>query len=101
MLVGDSAQLDADLYAQTVEKYPGRILAVYIRDIDPESDSPRDQFVDSHARRIAGSNVPMLRVANSNAIAEHARTLGLVAPEEIKEVAKDVSKDQAAPRAAS
>jgi phosphatidate phosphatase APP1 len=99
VLVGDSAQIDADLYTQTVEKYPGRILAVYIRDIDPTSDSTRDQFVDSHIERVAGSKVPMLRVANSNAIAEHARTLGLIAPEEIKAVAKDVAKDKAAPAA--
>lgn len=97
VLVGDSAQLDAELYAQTVEKYPGRILAVYIRDIDPDSNSPRDQFVDSHIERVAGSKVPMLRVANSNAIAEHARSLGLIASDEITAVAKDVAKDQAAP----
>jgi phosphatidate phosphatase APP1 len=32
VLVGDSGQIDAELYAQTVEKFPGRILAVYIRD---------------------------------------------------------------------
>lgn len=94
VLVGDSSQLDAELYAQTVEKYPGRILAIYIRDIDPDNDSRRDRFVDSHIERIADSRVPMLRVTNSNAIAEHARSLGLIAAEEIKAVAKDVTKDQ-------
>jgi phosphatidate phosphatase APP1 len=100
VLVGDSGQIDADLYAQTVEKFPGRILAVYIRDIDPDTDSPRDKFVDTHIERIAGSKVPMLRVANSNAIAEHARTLGLIEPEEIAKVEKEVAKDQARPEAA-
>ena len=97
VLVGDSGQIDAELYAQTVEKYPGRIIAVYIRDIDPASESKRDKFVDSHIERIAGSNVPMLRVGDGNAIAEHARKLDLIAPEEIKEVAKDVERDQARP----
>jgi phosphatidate phosphatase APP1 len=81
VLVGDSGQIDAELYAQTVEKYAGRILAVYIRDIDPEADSPRDRFVDTHIERIAGTGVPMLRVGNSNAIAEHLRQLGLIEPE--------------------
>jgi phosphatidate phosphatase APP1 len=100
VLVGDSAQLDAELYAQTVETFPGRILAVYIRDIDPASDSARDAFVDGHITRIAGSKVPMLRVADSNAIAAHARTLGLIAPETIATVAQDVQRDQAAPKAA-
>lgn len=97
VLVGDSGQIDAELYSQTVEKYPGRIIAVYIRDIDPSLDSRRDKFVDSHIEKIAGSKVPMLRVADGNAIAEHARSLGLIEPEEIKEVAKDVERDQARP----
>lgn len=97
VLVGDSGQIDAELYAQTVDKFPRRILAVYIRDIDPSSETERDKFVDSHIERIAGSKVPMLRVANGNAIAEHARKLALIAPEEIKEVAKDVKRDKALP----
>jgi phosphatidate phosphatase APP1 len=97
ILVGDSGQIDAELYSQTVDKFPGRILAVYKRDIDPSADSARDKFVDSNIERIAGSKVPMLRVANSNAIADHARQLGLIEPEQIQEVAKDVQRDQARP----
>jgi len=100
VLVGDSGQIDAELYAQTVEKFPGRILAVYIRDIDPLTDSPKDKFVDTYIERVAGSKVPMLRVSDSNAIAEHARTLGLIEPEQIAKVEKDVAKDQARPDAA-
>jgi phosphatidate phosphatase APP1 len=100
VLVGDSGQIDAQLYAQTVEKFPGRILAVYIRDIDPTTDSPKDKFVDTYIERIAGSKVPMLRVSDSNAIAEHARKLGLIEPEEIAKVEKEVAKDQARPDAA-
>jgi phosphatidate phosphatase APP1 len=100
VLVGDSGQIDADLYAQTVEKFPGRILAVYNRDIDEATDTARDRFVDAQIKRIAGSKVPMLMVSNSNAIAEHARQLGLVEPEEIPKVEKEVEKDQARPDAA-
>ena len=100
VLVGDSGQIDAELYAQTVEKYPGRVLAVYIRDIDPAADSPRDSFVDTHIERIAGTGVPMLRVADSNAIAGHLRQLGLIEPEEIPKVEQEVAKDQARPDAA-
>jgi phosphatidate phosphatase APP1 len=99
ILVGDSGQIDAELYAQTVVKYPGRVLAVYIRDIDPTADSTRDKFVDTHIQQIASSKVPMLRVADGTQIAEHARKLGLIAPEQVKEVAKDAAKDQARPDA--
>ena len=99
VLVGDSVQIDAELYAQTVAKFPGRILAIYIRDADPAHDSARDRFVDAHIQAVAGSKVPMLRVADSNAIAAHARTLGLIAPETVAVVARDVQRDHQTPTA--
>lgn len=97
ILMGDSGQIDAELYAQTIDKYPGRVLAVYIRDIDPSSDSTYDSFVDGHIENIAASGVPMLRVTDSNAIAAHARQIGLIEPEEIAEVAQEVRLDQSRP----
>ena len=97
LLMGDSGQVDAELYAETVRKYPGRILAVYIRDIDPILDSPHDSFVDGHIVSIAGTGVPMLRVKDSNAIAEHLRTLGLIPAARVEKVADDVQRDQAKP----
>ena len=97
VLMGDSGQVDADLYAQLVRKFPGRIVAVYIRDVDPSLDSKRDQFVDGFIGSIADTRVPMLRVANSIAIAEHARSIGLIEAEQIARVAAEVVKDQARP----
>jgi phosphatidate phosphatase APP1 len=97
VLVGDSGQVDAQLYAETALKYPGRIIAVYIRDIDPAADSDYDRFVDGHIGKLAGTGVPMLRVQDSNAIAAHARSLGLLEAEEVPEVAQEVQKDKARP----
>lgn len=97
VLIGDSGQVDAELYAGIVERHPGRVLAVYIRDIDPLLDSDRDRFVDTHIGRIAGTGVPMLRVRDSNAIAAHARGLGLLAPATVPDVAQEVRADRARP----
>ena len=97
LLVGDSGQVDAELYAGLVSRFPGRILAVYIRDIDPTLDSERDRFVDRHIETVAGTGVPMLRVRDSNAIAEHARGLGLLPRAALPEVAQEVRADQARP----
>jgi phosphatidate phosphatase APP1 len=97
LLVGDSGQVDAELYAGLVSRFPGRVLAVYIRDIDPTLDSERDRFVDRHIGTVAGTGVPMLRVRDSNAIAEHARSLGLLPPAALPEVAQEVRADQARP----
>jgi phosphatidate phosphatase APP1 len=97
LLVGDSGQVDAQLYAELALEHPGRVLAVYIRDIDPEAESGYDHFVDTHIARLAGSGVAMLRVGDSNAIAAHARSLGLIDAGELPGVAREVRKDQARP----
>nr|MDQ3057685.1 DUF2183 domain-containing protein [Pseudomonadota bacterium] len=65
VLIGDSGQADAELYAEAAREFGDRILAIYIRDVDLELDTTRDTYVDGHIERIAGTRVPMLRVADS------------------------------------
>ena len=42
ILVGDSGQYDAAIYAEVVRRHPGRVLAVYIRDVTPGEDVDRE-----------------------------------------------------------
>lgn len=97
VLLGDSGQADAELYAEAARTYGDRIAAIYIRDVDPDADSPRDLGVDGHIHRVSGTGVPMLRVADSAAIARHAAGLGLVDAAAIPLVDAEVAKDQARP----
>lgn len=97
VLLGDSGQADAELYAEAARTHPGRIAAIYIRDVDPDTDSPRDLGVDGHIQRIAGTGVPMLRVADSTAIARHAASLGLLDAASIAAVDAEVARDRARP----
>lgn len=97
ILLGDSGQADAELYAQAAQEFGSRILAIYIRDVDPGHDDPRDAFVDRYITTIAGTSVPMLRVVDSLAIAEHALALGLLADTSLDEIAKEVQRDRARP----
>ena len=97
ILLGDSGQADAELYAEAARTYGARIAAIYIRDVDPTSDSPRDLGVDGHIQRVGGTGVPMLRVSTSLAIAEHAAGLGFLDRSAIATVAADVQRDQARP----
>ena len=97
ILLGDSGQADAELYAEAARTYGKRIAAIYIRDVDPAADSPLDLGVDGHIQRVAGTGVPMLRVSTSLAIAEHAAGLGLLDGSAIATVAADVHRDQARP----
>ena len=97
VLLGDSGQADAELYSQAAEEFGERIAAIYIRDVDPDIDSPLDAAVDAHIERIAGGRVPMLRARDSRAIAEHAAGLGLIDADSVIEVAREVERDAARP----
>ncbi|GAB3726046.1 DUF2183 domain-containing protein [Luteimonas pelagia] len=97
VLAGDSGQADAELYAEAALAHPDRILAIYIRDVDPGVDSALDRGVDAHIERVAGTSVPMLRSRDSLAMAEHAAGLGLVERGAIAGVAREVARDKARP----
>jgi phosphatidate phosphatase APP1 len=101
VLLGDSGQADAELYAEAAQEFGDRILAIYIRDVDPDvADSERDRFVDQYVERVAGTKVPMLRASDSRAIAEHAAKLGLISNAAIAEIETEVQRDQQRPTVA-
>ncbi|MGH8030360.1 MAG: App1 family protein [Arenimonas sp.] len=97
ILCGDTGQADPQLYAEAVLKHPDRIAAVYIRDVDPDLDSSFDTLADERLAAAKATGVPMLRVRDSLAIAEHARGLGLIAEEDIDRVDREVERDRARP----
>lgn len=78
ILVGDSGQQDAELYARAVQDHPGRIRAAFIRDVDPGIASDRDQLVDDQLSEIWQDGVLLRRVQDSVEIAEAARDMGLI-----------------------
>ena len=98
ILLGDSGQADAELYAEAAQEFGDRIAAIYIRDVDPDvDDSVYDTGADAWIQKVAGTKVPMLRVKDSVAIAEHAATLGLLDPATIPAIIAEVRKDAARP----
>lgn len=97
VLIGDSGQADAELYAEAAREFGDRILAIYIRDVDLGADSPRNRYVDGWIEKVAGTRVPMLRVADSSVIADHALGLGLIAESSLPGIAAEVRLDQRRP----
>ncbi len=94
VLIGDSGQKDAEIYSQVVKEYPGRILAVYIRDV---SNEERDAAVEAIANAVRQSGVEMLLVRNTAEAARHARMRRFIAPEQESEVKAETLKDQQSP----
>lgn len=95
VLVGDSGQHDAQIYAALAREHPGRIKAIYIRDVDPAGDSKHDSKVDAIIDESEALGVPFVRIAHSDEIAHHAAGLGLIPHAEIDAVERDVQADAA------
>ena len=76
VLCGDSGQEDARIYREVVRRHPGRIRAIYIRDVQvPE----RALLVGPIIEELKNEGVPMLLVPDYATAAAHAAELGLVA----------------------
>ena len=95
VLVGDSGQHDPEAYAAVVRSCPGRVRAVYIREVPPTSE-PRTKRVGELAAEMAGLGVPMLLIRDSVEAAEHAHGLGLIDESGVARVRAAVLADSSA-----
>lgn len=74
VLLGDSGEKDPEIYTDIVRANPGRVLAVYIREVrlDP-GDGRVEQVADSWEH-----DVPFVLAADSDAVRRHAQATGLL-----------------------
>ena len=77
VLIGDSGQKDAAVYAEAVKRHPGRVLAVHIHDVLPEGWSM--EGVKDALRRIEAAGVPTTLGRTLADAARQAEEAGLVA----------------------
>lgn len=73
VLIGDSGERDPDIYLTTAGLYPGRIAAIYIRDLGGRAEEAK-----LLCEKASALGTQMLWVEHANQALEHARTLGLV-----------------------
>jgi phosphatidate phosphatase APP1 len=78
VLIGDSGQRDPEGYRQVVDENPGRVLAVYIRNVSRRPK--RIKEIEALAKAVAAAGSSLVLAADSSAIAEHATRLGLIDP---------------------
>jgi phosphatidate phosphatase APP1 len=74
VLIGDSGERDPEIYADVVREYPGRILAVYIREVRLDPADGRVEQVSAAWTR----DVPFVLAEDSDAVRRHAAGLGLI-----------------------
>ncbi len=78
VLIGDSGEEDPEIYHQAVREHPGRIRAIYIRDV---TTARRDAEVGAIAKEVRGLGVEMILAPDTAVAAEHAAATGLIAPD--------------------
>ena len=78
VLIGDSGQHDPEVYARIVAAHPGRVRAVYIRDVTAAGPE-RAAEVSALAATMKGEGGHLVLAADSRAMAEDAVRLGLIA----------------------
>lgn len=91
VLIGDSGQHDPEIYSQVLRENPGRILAIYIRDV---SEDRRDEAIRELILTASTFSVPMLLVPDTLAAAEHAAAIGLIDPDTLPEIRADRRADK-------
>lgn len=91
VLVGDSGQDDPKIYSEIVTKFPDRILAIYIRDVQV---ADKERIAVEVSKGLGTTNVEMIIVDNTVEAGEHALKIGLIYKEAIPEIIVDKKKDK-------
>jgi phosphatidate phosphatase APP1 len=89
VLIGDSGQDDPKIYRQAVLDFPGRIAAVYIRDIVANHRAS----VEELAEEIREHGVDMLLVEHTVAAAVHAAEKGLISARDVADIRREANLD--------
>jgi phosphatidate phosphatase APP1 len=92
ILIGDSGQHDPEVYRQIVEEHPGRVLAVYIRNVS--RDAGRVTEIEGLAKAVAEAGSSLVLAADSVIMAEHAAGLGLIQPQDVMAAANERSAQE-------
>jgi phosphatidate phosphatase APP1 len=95
ILIGDSGQRDPEIYARVVREHPGRVLAIYIRNVSRHAKRP--QAIEALAREVAEAGSSLLLAADSFAMAAHAAERGLISPTALSDVLQERVAQQGEP----
>ena len=93
ILMGDTSQKDPEIYAEIVRAYPGRVLAVYIRNVDPNPE--RSAAVQKLADEILKEGSALVLADDSYAAGKHAAEKGWIRAETLESIRAEKKADEA------
>ncbi len=87
LLIGDSGQHDPEVYARIVREHPGRIAAVYIRDVT--RSTKRANEIGDLARELVEAGSALILTDDTRTMADHAVQAGFLSEAGADAVAKE------------
>jgi phosphatidate phosphatase APP1 len=95
ILIGDSGQEDPEIYRDVVNEYPGRILAIYIRNVS--HDLKRPEAIRELAKEVVSAGSTLILADDTIPMAEHAVEMSWISPDALPEIREEKAKDEAPP----
>lgn len=92
ILVGDSGQEDPEIYGAIVREYPGRIVAIYIRNVSQHPE--RSESIRVLAAEVTEAGSTLLLADDTLTAARHAAAHGWIAEEALTEIGSEKRADE-------
>ncbi len=92
ILVGDATQEDPEIYARIVAAHPGRILAVYIRNVEPRPE--RSTSIGRLADAVKAAGTTMVLADDTLTVASHAAEHGWIRRDALAEIGGEKRADE-------
>lgn len=89
ILIGDAGEEDADIYFETLQNHPGRIKAIYIRDL-PGNEN--EAAIQNLIKEAASLHVDLVLVPDTLAAAEHAAQQGFIPASSVEEIRTEIQQ---------
>jgi len=89
VLIGDSGEQDPEIYREVVRAYPGRVLAVYIRDVTGDA---RDETLRRLREEVRAQGIDLVVAQDTLGAAVHAHALGLIDSAGVRQVLKSTEE---------
>lgn len=94
ILIGDSSETDPEIYHRAAVDHPGRIRAIYIRDV---SAGAREAELQAAAQDVRRAGSEMLLIPDTITAARHAVERGFILPTMLPAIAEETDEDKHAP----
>lgn len=94
ILVGDSGQEDPEIYGALVREFPGRIVAIYIRNVSQHPE--RSESIRRLAEEVRDAGSTLLLADDTLTAARHAAAHGWIAEEALGEIGTEKRADEGA-----